>query len=362
MKSDFELILEECLAQMRVGKALEECLSAHPAQAKRLRPLLGAAVRVWEIPIPRARAEAVQAGRERLLAEAKFRAASPSPVSSGRFSRYTKQVLCSLQIALLGRKRSSLNLALTMAAIFVIVLLATGSLTVNASASSLPGDSLYGVKRSWENVRLSMTPSQQGRQRLQEQYDEERRDEVKELIHLRRAETVEFQAPLKEMDAEHWQVDGFWVQIDSETEVEGEPETGLALYIRARLDEDGTLTALQVRIPARNQLTPFPTGVPTPGLTPQMDENPETEGSETRQSPEFKPAEENEENEETVQPTQPPGHDATQTPQPHKTRTPEPTDRPEVEHTPEPTENHELTHTPESTEQHLKTPEPTKEH
>ena len=168
MKSDFELILEECLAQMRSGKDLEECLSAHPDQAKKLRPLLQAAAHVWELPIPRARQEAVQAGRERLLAGANRRNLSPSPVSSGQFARYTKRALGAFQIILFGRKRSSLSLAFRMAAILAIALLTTAGITVNVSAHSLPGDKLYGVKRTWESVRLSLTLNRQGRQRLQQ--------------------------------------------------------------------------------------------------------------------------------------------------------------------------------------------------
>jgi hypothetical protein len=368
MKSDFELILEECLAQMRSGKALEECLSAHPDQAKKLRPLLQAAAHVWEIPIPRARQEAVQAGRDRLLAGANLRNLSPSPVSSGQFARYTKRALGAFQIILFGRKRSSLSLAFRMAAILAIALLATGGITVNVSARSLPGDKLYGVKRTWESVRLSLTPNQQGRQQLQQRFAAERREEIQELIQLRRAETVEFEAPLEEMDAEHWQVDGFQVHIDTDTEVEGDPETGLALYIRARLLEDGTLTAIQVRVPGQKQPTPYPTSAPAPGLTPKIDEDPETEGTEMPQYPqepgerpkptELKPADEDK---ETAKPTQEPEQDATQAPKPHWTRTPEPTEQHEKQGTPEPTEPQKPTQSPEATEKPHETPEPTDE-
>ena len=64
MKSDFELLLEECLAQIRNGITLEECLSAHPAQAKKLRPLLETAIQVSRIPIPQAQPEAIAEHRD----------------------------------------------------------------------------------------------------------------------------------------------------------------------------------------------------------------------------------------------------------------------------------------------------------
>jgi hypothetical protein len=370
MKSDFELIIEECLAQMRAGKALEECLSDHPSHAEELRPLLQAAVRVWGIPVPRARPSAVQAGRERLLASANFQRTAPTPVSSGRFSRYTKQVLGTLTIFPLGNRHPSLNFAFRMAAILVIVLLATGGITVKASASSLPGDKLYPVKRTWEALRLSTAINQQRKQQLIEQFATERRDEVKELIQLHRAETVEFQAPLEKIDAEHWVVDGFQIQIDPETTMEGQPETGGDVDVRARLESDGTLIAIQVRASSGTQPSPFPTVSPTP---------PSEEDSETQdfispqdqytphETPQPTEGENNEEDQGRLQPTHTPEQQAAHTPQIQSTSTPEPADQHENQHTPDPTESHHPTethkpaHTPDPTEEHHETPESTEE-
>jgi hypothetical protein len=377
MKSDFELVLEECLAQMRGGKALEACLSAHPAQAHRLRPLLEAAAHVWALPVPRAHPVAVQAGLERLLEDARSQKVLPSLAPSSRFAGFNQHVLGLLSLLLFGRKRSTLNLAFRMAMMLMIVLLATSSITVKASSSSLPGDALYNIKRSWESIRLSLAFSQPAKQRLQEKFSEERLDEVKALIQLRRAETVEFQAPLEEIDAEHWLVDGFQVYIDSETEVEGEPETGLPVEIRARLDVDGTLNAIQVRVPAGNQPQSYPTKSPTYVLTPEMEQVPEFEDTESpqnlqeptgeNQSPQPGSAEESvEDQEETAQPTQQPEPEATQNARPHRTGTPEPTDYHDSDethepvHTPEPTDEHHAT--PDSTEQDHEIPKPTGEH
>ena len=380
MNSDFELILEECLAQIRAGKTLDECLAAHPAQAKKLRPLLQAATQVWKIPVPRARQEAVQAGRERLLASANRLYPSSQAVSSGQFARYTRRVLGAVQVILFGKQRSSLALAYRMAAIIALALLVMAGITVKVSARSLPGDRLYNVKRSWENVRLSLSPSQQRRLKLEEQFAAERREEIQELIQLRRAETVEFEAPLQALDADYWQIDGFQVHIAPDTDVQGNPEMGLDLYVRARLQKDGTLTAIQVRSPILKLPSPTPTGMPGAEITPELDENPAAEAPETPQNlhepgktaepTEVKPVEKGD---ETAHPTQEPEQDDTQVPAPHWTRTPEPTEQHEKGNTPEPTEEHEdegiseptetrkPIHTPEATEQPHETPEPTDE-
>jgi len=319
MRSDFELDLEECLAQMRVGMTLEECLSAHPIQANRLRPLLETAIRVREVPIPRASAGAVQAGRERLLVAMNSNNASPLPISPGQINRYKTRGVRSLSTFRPGMRHSRLSVTFSWAVVLAFALLIASGISVKASAHSLPGDKLYRVKRTWENVRLSLAVNQQGRQRLLDQFAEERLDEIQRLIELRRAETVEFEAPLEEVDAEHWKVDGFQVHIDSDTQVEGIPETGQELYIRAQLKNDGTLTAVQVRT-----------------LDLKQDDD-------------------------TIEPTREPQQKRTQIQEPHLTLTQKPSENKEEEGTPKPTETPKPSPTPEATEQHHETPDATKE-
>ncbi len=364
MKSDFELTLEECLAQMRAGKILEECLSAHPADARKLRPLLEAARRVWEIPVPRARPAAVQAGRERLLAGANFQQESLAPVSSVRFSRYIKQILGVFKTFLLGKPRSVTSLAFRLGVAFVFVLLATSAITLKASASSLPGDKLYLVKRTWEDLRIKFTPGVQSKQLLQERYAEERREEVKKLMQLRRAETVEFQAPLEQMEPELWLVNGFEVNIDPETEMEGQPATGTVVDVRARLEQDGTLVAIQVRVPVGKSSTPQPPTLPKPTLTTPIQKSPEIESQKTpsyQQAPATTPQppelQGEERNTATLQATEAPEVEATQAPEIHQTSTPESAEQHEYGESAEGAESHESIHPAEPTEQPEEAPE-----
>jgi hypothetical protein len=359
MRFNFDLVLDDCLAQMRAGKTIDECLQAHPAQAQDLRPLLQAASQVWENPIPRARPAAVRAGLDRLLASAKFQEVSPLSVSSGRFTRYVYHVAGTLKIILFGKTHSRYNLAFRLSVAIVLVVFASSAVMLRASASSLPGDSLYGVKRTWENVTISLTPDEQARQQLLEQFAGERRAEVKELIQLRRAGMVEFQAPLEQMDAKNWRVDGFQVQIDPETEVEGSPETGDAVDIHARLAADGTLYAIQVNVPAGLKPSPSPAPSPTPGLTPPSDGALDVQPEETHQDPETPGAapeshqgKEYPIDQESVHPAQPSEQAAASEPQFHPAHTPEAAQQPEIEHKSEPTEAPAAAHPPEPTVNH----------
>jgi hypothetical protein len=235
-----------------------------------------------------------------------------------------------------------------VATTLVFVLLVAGGLTINVSAGSLPGDKLYGVKRTWESLRLSLTPNDEIRQKLQERFAAERLDEIDELILHRRAEIVEFAAPLEAMDAESWKVDGFQIKVAPTTYIVGIPKLGEMVYVRARLLADGTLIALQVRVPGQTLPTPFATITPVPSLTPKVFKDHPTETLE----PSLAPQEPSETDEPTVRPTREPGNEASPTLN-QNTQTPESTEEqePEEDGTHQPTAAPLLTHTSEATAQ-----------
>jgi hypothetical protein len=181
-------------------------------------------------------------------------------------------------------------------------------------------------------------------------------DEIDELILHRRAEIVEFAAPLEAMDAESWKVDGFQIKVAPTTYIVGIPKLGEMVYVRARLLADGTLTALQVRVPGQTLPTPFATITPVPNLTPKVLKDHPTETPE----PSLDPQEPSETDEPTVRPTRDPENEASPT-LIQNTQTPDSTEKqdPDEGGTQEPTEAPHFTHTPESTEQPHETLEAT---
>lgn len=170
-----------------------------------------------------------------------------------------------------------MKFALRLTLDLVIILIVGGLLSINASAHSLPGDTLYSVKRTWEQVRLSLTLDDPDRLQLQDQIRELRLDEVREMIQMGRPGTVEFQGQLQSINANEWAVSGIRVGMFPDTIVVGNPEIGQTVQVRARVQNDGTLTALQVRNQTQTQLlVPYPTplsthtpiATPAPSLTP----------------------------------------------------------------------------------------------
>jgi len=173
--NEFAWILEDCLQRLRSGQSSEDCLADYPDHAEQLRPLLHVAAHIKTAPTPQPRLQAVQQGRKRMLAAASSNLgdiSSMQAVSTGAFSRYTVRIFTSLKEFYFGKEIHGMKLALRFAIDFAVLLVIGGVLAVNASASSLPGDPLYGVKRTWEDVRLTLTLNDPARQQLQNQFQQ----------------------------------------------------------------------------------------------------------------------------------------------------------------------------------------------
>ena len=271
MNSDFEWILEDCLKRLRSGQSREDCLAAYPEHSERLRPLIQAATHLRTVTASQPRPQAIQAGRERMLATARSNSTGNSfvqPVSSGDFSRYTVRIFTFIKTLLFGKETHGMKFALRLAIDLIVILMIGGILTVNASARSLPGDPLYSVKRTWEEMRLTLTLDDPARQKLQDQFRQMRLEEVREMMQMGKTGLVEFEGQLESLTAEEWVVSGIRVGMQPDTIVEGDPEAGQVVRVRARVLNNGTVIALQVRMLSQPAFYPSPKSSHTPVLTP----------------------------------------------------------------------------------------------
>ena len=94
--------------------------------------------------------------------------------------------------------------SLALLAVVAVSLLGTGL----ASAQSLPGDTLYPVKRVVENTRLAFTNTSLDRLKLEESFDEQRTREAALLVEDQRNEEVSFHGLLEQSADGSWQVGG----------------------------------------------------------------------------------------------------------------------------------------------------------
>ncbi|MDP2776903.1 MAG: DUF5667 domain-containing protein, partial [Anaerolineales bacterium] len=167
--------LEICLQELENGADMETVLARFPDFAGELRSLLKTSLkaRTRSVSAAEPSAEAIRRGRATLMRRAAdMRASGVAP-------RPRKRVIPAFQ---------RLALSFTLAAF----LLLSGTGLLNASASALPGESLYPVKRTWEGLRLLLIFNEKARNIFEDQLEYERLDEVNELLVEGRHETIQF--------------------------------------------------------------------------------------------------------------------------------------------------------------------------
>lgn len=358
MSRDLENVLDDCLAQLHAGASVEECLASHPKHAEALRPLLSMASAVRDVPAPRPSPAAFYANQQRMLETAQAKAVGQQTPRPPIFGWVVPDWLS------LGGlfNRPLIRATMTMAVLILVMALGTASL-VTISADSLPGDSLYPIKRMSENVRLSLTVTAAARQQLLAEFAQTRQDEVRAVLDSGRPAIVEFQGPLGEMGDDFWLVGGLRVELDASTIVKGQPAVGVMVLVQASSPGDGMLRALRLEV--REELvlpttTAENTNSPTPSPTPLSPTPTWTTTQTPTRTPEPTPtATPTASHTPLPTPTQEP--EPTNTPAPTNTREPVPTDTPVPIETkePAPTDAPEPTRTDEPEPPETDEPEPT---
>ncbi|HLV37725.1 MAG TPA: DUF5667 domain-containing protein [Spirillospora sp.] len=133
--SSYEIILDECLDAVLAGeRTISDCLAQYPEHAAELKPALQMGLLVARLKKPELDAGQVDALEMRLRGQM---LAAQRPAQSRTWA------------AALGKLAAMVALAL-------LLTLGAGGGVVAASANSLPGDPLYGVKRLWETIVLAL--------------------------------------------------------------------------------------------------------------------------------------------------------------------------------------------------------------
>jgi len=245
----FDLILEDCLSRIDRGESLQDVLDSYPALKGRLKPLVRAALMGRQLPRPVPSREGFRTGKNMLLAEMNnmqrangFRQKARVPASSLLAERWLGSLVRLFQV----KRTTVLTPVYRFAVVGLILVLAGGFLTVNASASSLPGDVLYDLKLGLEQTRVFFTFDQEARQDLMLAIEEERLAEVEILLAAGRQEEVEFGGVIEQKFESTWIIKGISVQIDPVTELIGDLEIGSEVEVFAITKEDGTLQASDI--------------------------------------------------------------------------------------------------------------------
>jgi hypothetical protein len=260
--------VETCLQALDQGVDVESCLALFPALVDDLRPILTAAVQARSISVLEVPEEAVRRGRARLLqaaAQMREEKLSTPVVASGAFRLLTTKLFSS-KSGFFGAR--FYRLALTTA-LMLAFLLTGGTGLVNASSSSLPGDHLYPVKRSWEGVRLFFVFNPEVRNELEKEFDLERVQEIEELYSEKRIARVDFQGAVQTRDGKIWVIGGLNIKVDDHTNGSAQIQPGSIVQVIGETD-DGMIEAQQIILIA----TPGAMPGFVPGSTPTVPGNP----------------------------------------------------------------------------------------
>jgi hypothetical protein len=247
----FDLILEDCLSRIDRGESLPEVVDSYPALESHLEPLLRVALMGRSLPKPVPSSDGFRIGKNIVLAEMN-KIQQTNTFRQNRYnpdlSRLTKRWLGRITRLIQVKRTTSLTPIYRFAVVGLVLILMGGFLTVNASASSLPGDVLYDLKLGLEQARIFFTFDQDARQDLALEFENERVSEVELLLETGREEEVEFGGVIELKGESIWIIKGFSVQIAPVTEMKGDPEIGSEVDVAATTQEDGTLQASEISV------------------------------------------------------------------------------------------------------------------
>jgi uncharacterized membrane protein YgcG len=227
--NDLYEALEICLQDLEQGADMETVLSRYPDFADELRPILEGSIHARSMGIVAPSPDVERRNRSKVLQHA----AQMREVKSSSSQR--------MGFASLRR------IAVSLAVIAVLFMSGTG--LVSAASTTLPGDNLYPVKRTWEDVLLWFTFDAQAREALEIEHENERFYELKELFAKGRSVEVDFSGTVVSQNQNEWIVNGIRVVITSQTEVRDGPiGVGSAVRVRGWTQGQDTVMAERIRL------------------------------------------------------------------------------------------------------------------
>lgn len=170
-----DLILQSCLELLKQDpENIESILARYPEYAEDLRPDLEAALWLSQSKVVfDARPGFVDASRHRVIERIKRQNQAANETTGWWRNLSWNEFLLSL-------RGVSARLAIAALLIFLVFFSSVG--LAFASQNAIPGDRLYGVKRSLENVHLAVTRDPARRAGLQIDYAQRRLTEIQSLV------------------------------------------------------------------------------------------------------------------------------------------------------------------------------------
>jgi hypothetical protein len=222
-------VLELCLQDMDAGTDLETVLFRYPELADELRPILEASVQARSLASGEPSPDLVRRNRAKLLQHAAQMREAHVPPARRLWAVSLRRALVSL--AVIG------------------VLLMSGTGLVRAAATTLPGDRLYPVKRSWENALVALTFDSGARQALEVEHRNNRLAEIHKIFAEGRAIRVDFAGRVTSQNGDVWLVSKIPVMISAQTVMPAQAiAAGTGVRVIGVTHRDGIVLAERIEL------------------------------------------------------------------------------------------------------------------
>ena len=211
---------ERCMELMEAGVPLEDCIKKYSDLEPELREILETAEEVMNLREERVPIEPMNRNRIKLLSQAKFLVSSGRQNTSISGVNWLVKPIRRIVDGFSSMSPLAGRLVLVVAITGLLILFSSG--LVITSAKSLPGDSLYPVKRVVEDISVRLVPNREVRSEYEINYSQQRVVEVKRLIELKRIQQISFEGILESMSSTSWIVSDIPISITSDTTIVGE--------------------------------------------------------------------------------------------------------------------------------------------
>jgi Domain of unknown function (DUF5666) len=225
--------LDICLKARETGIPLEDCVKLYPEMASELRPLLEIAQDASRMTTKQMPVDAMNRSRTKLLVRAMQLRNLNEQSKRHSFMRWLTMPIRSIKEISIPAGR------LVFAALIALLLVLTSGGLLVTSAKSLPGDTLYPVKRVVEDIGYHLAPRGEIQQTFEHNYIQQRITEVQSLINLKRVQQVSFEGIVESKDRDQWMVGGIPVNIQPNTTIIGGLDGTQSIEIGMRVEVEG---------------------------------------------------------------------------------------------------------------------------
>ena len=189
MKHDFDSILDLCIERIAAGESLEACLADYPEHANELEALLKITQSLYTLPLLNGAESAAQAGLQAMV-EKIDEAPLVLPFFSRNKTRFINFFEGISKTIFFSKENLMLRKPLFATFLVLIALFAGTTMTAAAAQDALPGDALYAVKTSVEDLRLGMSWDTAAEAEQSLLLADQRLQEINELLAQNRFEDV----------------------------------------------------------------------------------------------------------------------------------------------------------------------------